>query len=72
MEKSGRPGIVITTEKFIELGRLESKALGMPDLHFELIPHPLGGLKPEVAEERGRKVADAIVAYLARPKGRQP
>lgn len=40
----------------------------MPNLHFELIPHPLGGLKPEVAEERGRRVADAIVAYLSHAK----
>lgn len=40
----------------------------MPDLHFELIPHPLGGLKPEVAEERGRKLADAIASYLEQAK----
>lgn len=60
---------MVTTEKFIELGRLESQALGMPDLHFELIPHPLGGLKPEVAEERGRALATAIAAHLQGRRG---
>lgn len=56
--------IVVTTEKFIGLGKLETDALGIPDLHFEIIPHPLGGLPPEIAEGRGQELGAAIKRYL--------
>jgi hypothetical protein len=55
---------VVTTEKFIGLGKLEARALGVPELHFELIPHPLGGLEPSLARERGDRLGRAVVAYL--------
>jgi hypothetical protein len=56
--------VVITTDKFIGLARMAAAALGVPDLDFELIPHPLGGIAPELAFDRGRELAAAIVSYL--------
>jgi hypothetical protein len=64
VEAAGVPSIVVTTEKFIKLGKLEAAALGLDDLHFELIPHPLCGLEPDVANERGLHLGDAVIRYL--------
>jgi hypothetical protein len=59
--------VVVTTEKFIELALLEARSLGVPDLRFELIPHPLGGIPAELAVARGRMLAETIAGYLIRP-----
>ena len=61
--------MVITTERFIGLARMTAAALGIPDLNFELIPHPLGGIAPELAFDRGRELASRIAAYLGAGHG---
>jgi hypothetical protein len=64
VETGGTPAIVITTDKFIQLGQLEARALGVPDMHFEMIPHPVAGIAPELAADRGRALAETIAAFL--------
>jgi hypothetical protein len=56
--------VVITTDKFIGLARLTASALGVQDLKFATIPHPLGGIAPHLAFERGRELASLIAAHL--------
>jgi hypothetical protein len=57
--------ITVTTDKFEGLARLQSKALGRPGLPLVVIPHPLAGLDPEAARERGREVGRQVLALLA-------
>ena len=64
--------MVVTTEKFIELAQLEARSLGVPDLRFELIPHPLGGIPAELAVARGRVLAERIAEYLLGTSDEQP
>ncbi|MCL1839112.1 MAG: hypothetical protein FWG47_07380 [Propionibacteriaceae bacterium] len=54
----------MTTEKFLQLGRMLAKSNGLPDLKFAVIPHPLGGLLPEVARTRGEIVAQTVLDVL--------
>ena len=62
--------MVITTDKFIELAELEARSLGIPDLRFELIPHPLGGIPAQLAVARGRMLAERIAGYVLGASGR--
>ena len=38
--------MVIGTDEFAELVRLECEQRGLPELHRLAIPHPIGGIKP--------------------------
>jgi hypothetical protein len=51
--------VVVGTDEFESLGRLESKARGMPDLPFAITKHPIGGLKPDQVR---LKAADMVAA----------
>ena len=59
--------VTVTSDRFLELGRLQSRTLGAPDLRLAVIPHPLAGLAEADAVERGRAVGREILAMLRRP-----
>lgn len=57
LEKEGVPAVVVGTDEFQSLGALEAKARGMPDLHFAITQHPIGGLRPPVVAEKAARMA---------------
>ncbi|HSR25158.1 MAG TPA: hypothetical protein VLW53_16505 [Candidatus Eisenbacteria bacterium] len=59
--------VTVTTDRFLELGRLQSRALGRADLALVVIPHPLAGLAPAEAERRGRAAGQEVLRLLAAP-----
>jgi len=56
--------VTVTSDRFLELGRLQSRALGRPELPLAVIPHPLAGLAPEAARERGRAAGREVLRLL--------
>ena len=58
--------ITVTTDRFVNLGRMQAAALGKPELPLVVIPHPLAGLGEEQARERGRAVAEEVLALVER------
>ena len=52
--------MVICSEPFVQLGRTQSKVLGVPDLPLIVIKHPLGGLALNDVKAR----ADSVLAQL--------
>ena len=54
----------MTTDKFVELGKLQAAALDRPNLSLAVIPHPLAGLPESDARERGRAVAREVLALV--------
>lgn len=44
----------VATDRFLELGRLQARALGRGDLRIIVVPHPLAGLNPADALRLGR------------------
>jgi hypothetical protein len=66
MEKSGVLTITVTTDRFINLGRMQAAALGKPELPLVVIPHPLAGLGEEDARQRGRGVGEEVLALVER------
>ncbi len=71
--------VTVCTTEFAPLAQMEARALGMERLPMVLIPHPLGGLRPEdVREKADKSVSDIIQALTVgevskvepgRPKG---
>ncbi|HEY4025028.1 MAG TPA: hypothetical protein VGO86_01250 [Candidatus Dormibacteraeota bacterium] len=61
--------MTVTSDRFLELGRLQSRALGRPDLLMAVIPHPLAGLDRAAAVERGRVAGREIVRLLGEAGG---
>jgi len=57
----------VTSDRFLELGRLQARTLGIPDLRLAVIPHPLAGLDPAEAEARGRSVGHEVVRMAGAP-----
>lgn len=56
--------LTVTSDRFLELGRLQAQTLGVPDLRLAVIPHPLAGLDAAAAEERGRAVGRELILLL--------
>ncbi len=61
------PTATICTDEFVSLGRAEAQALGMPGLPLVVIPHPLGGLRPEEVRARAEAAVDGVVYVLTQP-----
>jgi hypothetical protein len=60
VRRRGIPSAVICSEPFVQLGRTQSKVLGVPDLPLIVIQHPLGGLAMDEVKAR----ADSALAQL--------
>ena len=54
------PTVTVVTDAFLDLFRLEAEQRGAPDLSRVVIPHPLGGIRPEAVLERAREAAPAL------------
>lgn len=53
--------MTVGTSAFTDLLQLEAEQRGLPELERLIVPHPLGGLRPERVRDR---VADDIVTKL--------
>jgi hypothetical protein len=67
LEKRGTPTLSICTDEFTTLGRMQAQALRMPHLPIVVIPHPLGGLKPEEVRERAERAVEEILNAIFFP-----
>ena len=62
MEARGVPTVMVCTDEFSQLGRNEAESLGLPYLPIALVPHPLGGQKPEHIAKKAEFSVDQVVA----------
>ena len=54
----------MTSIEFSTLGKVECETLGMPDLHFAIVPHPFGSLKRNLVQSHAAKAWEQVVAGL--------
>jgi hypothetical protein len=59
--------VVVCTEPFEALARLNARARGAEDLDLVVLPHPLGVRPVDEVRELGRQVAERVAA-LAEPR----
>ncbi len=56
--------MTIATDAFEDLLKLEAEQRGMPDLAYIVIPHPLGGIKPEEVRLKASAAVDELERAL--------
>ena len=59
----------ICTDEFATLGKLQARTLRMPFLPIAIIPHPLGGLKPEEVVEKAKVALKEVLRILQQQQG---
>ena len=70
LEGLGIPTLNLVTDAFEQLFKLEAEQQGIAALPYVVIPHPLGGLRPEAVVARADACAAAVRAgLLAQPRG---
>jgi hypothetical protein len=60
------PTVVIGTDEFVELARLESRNRGLASLPLVLVPHPLGGIGEEDVLKKVDRAALLVARALAK------
>jgi hypothetical protein len=43
------------------MGTVQAAALGFPDLPVVVVPHPIGGLKPEEVRQKADQALDNVI-----------
>ena len=64
IEKAGVPAIPIVSGRFNEDAIASSRAFGMPDLQWVVVPRIYRNLEPELCESQTAEVIDEIIANL--------
>ena len=66
LETLGVPTVVIGTDEFAELARLESRNRGLAGLPLALVSHPLGGIGEDEVLRKVNGAADVVARALAK------
>jgi hypothetical protein len=66
LEQHGIPTVVMGTQEFETLARIEAKNRGIADLPLALIPHPLGGIPEEEVVRKADLVIDTVVRAVTK------
>jgi len=66
LRKQGILGVVICSDTFLPLARMQARVLGVPDLDIVAIPHPLGGLALEELRARASLAITSLLTILER------
>ncbi|OAI41401.1 hypothetical protein AYO38_03725 [bacterium SCGC AG-212-C10] len=59
-EIQGLPSVFIASSEFISAADVQSKALGLPDVHRIFVPHPI----QDANDDEMRAKADAIIDQI--------
>ncbi len=64
VRRRGVPSVVICSEPFLQLGRTQSRVLGVPDLPLVIIKHPLGGISMDDVKARADSAFPQLLGIL--------
>jgi hypothetical protein len=59
------PTVVVGTDEFQALARLESKNRGLDGLPLALVKHPLGGIRDDEVARKADTIVDAVVEAVS-------
>jgi hypothetical protein len=64
LARAGVPVVILVTRRFREEGAFLARALGMPDVPFVFLPHPVAGRSAEFHRALAQAVAPAVVSAM--------
>jgi hypothetical protein len=56
--------VAIVSDQFVGLAKTVAKAKGLAALTLVVIPHPIGGLEPELVRNKAEKSIDLVISGL--------
>ncbi len=59
------PTVIVGTDEFKELARLEARNRGLADLPLALVAHPLGGIKEDEVRRKAETIVDAVASAVS-------
>ena len=59
---------MVATQPFRKMAETEVRVLGLKDLPVVFIPHPVGGLRPELVTAKAEAAVSDIVAALTKAR----
>ena len=66
LEQHGIPTVVMGTQEFEQLAKLEAKNRGLEALPLALIPHPLGGIREEEVRKKAELAVETVVGAVTK------
>jgi len=66
LEQKGIPTVVMGTNEFEQLARLEARNRGLADLPLALIPHPLGGIREDEVVKKAEGAVELVRKAVTR------
>jgi hypothetical protein len=66
LEQQGIPTVVMGTNEFEQLARLEARNRGLADLPLALIPHPLGGIREDEVVKKAELAVEVVRKAVTR------
>ena len=66
LEQRGIPTVVMGTNEFEQLARLEARNRGLADLPLALIPHPLGGIREDEVVKKAELAVETVRRAVTR------
>ena len=64
VRRRGVPSAVICSKPFLQLGRTQSRVLGVPDLPLIVVEHPLGGISMDDVKARADAALPGLLEML--------
>src|SRR5258706_16109229 len=66
LEGRGIPSVVLGTDAFMSLARAASLKYGLPHLAVATVPHPIGGIAPNLVAAKAEMIVAEGLAALTR------
>ncbi len=63
-ETANKPAVLVASSVFEQAADHQSRALGQPDIHRVLVPHPIQDRTDEELKQLANDAVDAILAEL--------
>ncbi len=64
-EIHGRPAVFIASSEFAQAADAQAQALGLPDVHRVIVPHPIQDATDDEMRAKADAIVDRVIAALS-------
>jgi hypothetical protein len=63
-ETHGHPSVFVASSAFRDAAEVQARALGLPDVRFVLVPHPIQDANDDELRARADAIVDQVIGAL--------
>jgi len=64
-ELQGRPSVFVASSAFREAAAAQARALGLPEVRYVLVPHPIQDANDDEMRSRADAIVDQVIGALS-------